>query len=372
VASDVHGRPRPDVTIATSGHDVADGRLHREVEALSRAGLSVELLGLGDPAGAPAAASVRTWPRRGKVSRLLLATTLPWRARGRVLLTLDPDVVPVAWLRTRYGRWRLVVDVHEDYLALLQDRPWARSFVGVGARMLVRVANLLAGQADLTVLADVHLPPERARHALVVPNIPVRSDVSSRTPLDPVPRAIYVGDVRRSRGLRTMLYAIEQAPGWSLDVVGPVAAVDREWLARWRATSPAAGRVRFHDRRPPRQAWSLARGAWAGLVLLDDTPAFRAAVPSKLYEYLANGLAVVATPLPRVQQIITQSGAGVTVSDAAEASATLRAWSADPDAVAQRQQAALSWARRNLDGMSPFDELAAAVRRLAGRHREGR
>jgi hypothetical protein len=39
------------VTVLTSGHDVADARLHREVAALRRAGLRVEVLGLAEPAG---------------------------------------------------------------------------------------------------------------------------------------------------------------------------------------------------------------------------------------------------------------------------------------------------------------------------------
>src|SRR2546423_1480843 len=108
----------------------------------------------------------------------------------------------------------------------------------------------------------------------------------------PVPRAIYIGDVRRSRGLPVMLAAVEAAPGWELDVVGPVAAADQAWLDDWIATSPAASRVRFHGRKPPSQAWALALGAWVGLSPLDDTPAFPDAVPTKLYEYLAAGLAV--------------------------------------------------------------------------------
>ena len=120
----------PDVTIATSGHDVADARLHREVEALTRQQLTVELLGLGDPSDAPAVTALRTWRRSGPAGRLSLALTLPWRARGRVLMTLDPDLVPAAWVSTRLRRRSLVVDVHEDYQALLADRSWAGSGVG--------------------------------------------------------------------------------------------------------------------------------------------------------------------------------------------------------------------------------------------------
>ena len=43
-----------DVSLVTSGHDVADARLHRLVAALTDSGLTVEVIGLGDPAAAPA------------------------------------------------------------------------------------------------------------------------------------------------------------------------------------------------------------------------------------------------------------------------------------------------------------------------------
>ena len=357
----------PDVTIATSGHDVADGRLHREVAALTRQQLTVEVLGLGDPADAPAVTAVRTWARTGPAGRLRLALTLPWRARGRVLMTLDPDLVPAAWLCTRLRRRPLVVDVHEDYQAVLADRSWARSGAGLAARAVVILANTLAARADLTILADAHVPPKDSRRPLVLQNMPDRVGTASRDALDPRPRALYVGDVRRSRGLWTMLAALEQAPGWSLDVVGPVESADAALLSGWQERSPAADRVRFHGRRPPRDAWALASGAWAGLVLLDDTPAFRAAVPSKLYEYLDAGIPVIATPLPRVEKVITESGAGVIVSDAAEAAGVLRAWSDDPTLVSTLQREARAWARQNVPGAAPYDEFAARVRALAGR-----
>ena len=117
---------------------------------------------------------MRTWARGGLVARAVRAVTLPWRAAGRVLLVLDPDVllgaVPVAALRRR----RVVADVHEDYAALLRDRPWARGPVGALARALVAAATRAAGRVHLTVVADEHVPPHAsaARRRLVVPNTP--------------------------------------------------------------------------------------------------------------------------------------------------------------------------------------------------------
>jgi glycosyltransferase involved in cell wall biosynthesis len=175
------------------------------------------------------------------------------------------------------------------------------------------------------------------------------------------PRAIYIGDVRRSRGLEMMLEGVAAAPDWTFDIVGELSAADRPWLDQWLATAPAADRVHVHGRLPPAEAWALAAGAWAGLALLEDTPAFQRAVPTKLFEYLAAGLAVVATPLPRTAEIITSSRAGHLVRTAAEAADVLNRWSADPADLAAARAAAVAWAESERPARSPYDDLARAL-----------
>jgi glycosyltransferase involved in cell wall biosynthesis len=369
-----HGKTassRIDVSIITSGHDVADARLHRTAAALRRADLTVEVVGLGDPEGGPADTAVRSMGRRSAKRRLKADLTLPLTARGKVLVTLDPDLVPVATLARWFKRKRLVADVHEDYLKLLNDRAWARaSWKKSVAKALVRICTFYTRRANLTVVADDHLRPLKSRKRIVVKNLPDYSFLpTAGEPQHGAPRAIYIGDVRRSRGLQAMLAAVEGTYTWELDVVGPVHPNDQAWLANWQATSSeqVRNRIRFHGRLDPQKAWALADGAWAGLVLLDDTPAFREAVPSKLYEYLAVGLAVVATPLPRMAELITDSGAGQVVSDPAAASATLRRWSEEYEELLEARRGARDWAKLHLTGASPYDALAVEIRALAGK-----
>lgn len=360
--------PSYDVSLVTSGHDVADARLHRLVAALAHEGLSVEVIGLGDPATAPgAAAAVRTRPRRGAAGRLTDALAGPWRAHGRVILVVDPDSVPSAWLHRLTGR-RLVVDVHEDYAALLDDRRWATGVVGGIARAGTGLASSLARRADLTVVADAHVPPGVAKQRLVLRNLPYGDYLPAPSDPDPEPRALHVGDLRRSRGLLDMVEAVAGSPGWTLDLVGPVSAADSAELDRRLTGSDVAGRVRLHGRRPPHEAWALAAGAWVGLSLLQDTPAFRDALPTKVYEYLACGLAVVATPLPRQAALVTDAGAGVVVADPAAAAAALTAYADDPALLERHRAAALRWSTGEgglAQAQDAYTEFAAAVARLA-------
>lgn len=358
-----------DVSIVTSGHDVADARLHRETAALSRIGLRVEVLGLGSVADGPADAVVRTWPRAGGLRRAWRAVAIPWVTGGSVVVALDPDSAAGAWWhRTLVGlvpgrkRPIVVADVHEDYELLLRDRAWASGLRGVGGRVWARLGRSAARHADLVVVADHHLMPG-IPDRIVLPNMPDRAMLPTPSDREAPPRAVYIGDLRRSRGLFAMLDAVAAAPGWSLDLVGPIAAADRA-EADVRLTSPdLAGRVRWHDRRPPKQAWAVASGAWAGLLLLEDTLAFRDSIPSKLYEYLTCGLAVVTTDLPRSAELVTGTRSGAVVADPAEAAAVLRGWSDDVASVDAARAAARAWAEAQHG--EPTAEFSQAVRALA-------
>lgn len=361
---DVSGPGRADVVILSSGHDVADARLHKITGALLRKGLRVEVCGLGAAAAGPPGARVRARARGSMADRAWQALTLPWRFGRPVMITLDPDLVPMAVVAARLRRTRLVVDVHEDYLRLLSDRSWARGVTGSIATGVVRVSNRLAARADLTVVADGHIPPQRARRRIVVENMPDLDLLPPPGRRDATPRAIYIGDLRASRGLFDMLDAVAAAPGWRLELIGPVAAADVDAVHTRLEQDDLAGRVSLTGRLPPAEAWKRAEGAWAGLVFLRETPAFREAIPTKLYEYLATGLPVLTTRLPRQVEMIELTGAGVVIDDAADAAATLRRWTDDPSVLDDYRGRAIAWGEAHLKA-SPYDALADAVVELS-------
>jgi glycosyltransferase involved in cell wall biosynthesis len=100
------------------------------------------------------------------------------------------------------------------------------------------------------------------------------------------------------------------------------------------------------------------------LAMLHPTPAFVEAMPSKIYEYLASGLPVLSTRLPRQTKVIEESGGGVLVDSVAEASETLRRWSADPGELEKLRDHALQWATDHLPTTTPYDDLADAILNL--------
>jgi glycosyltransferase involved in cell wall biosynthesis len=292
------------------------------------------------------------------------------RARGQVLLALDPDSLLTTLVAGRLRGRRVVADVHEDYAALLRDRAWARGWRGRVAVAVAHAATYLARRSDLVVVADEHVPPTAARDRLVVRNVPDLRMVPAPSARAAVPRALYIGDVRASRGLWAMLDALEVAGDWELDVVGPVAPADQSRLEDELAARALAGRVRLHGRLAPREAWRLAEGAWCGLALLEDTPAFRGALPSKLYEYLGCGLAVVVTDLPRQAALVTEARAGRVVPAGPDAGGAtgevLVRWSSDPRELDEARAAAREWREARLAD-DPYAVLTERVATLLRR-----
>lgn len=351
-----------DVSLVSSGHDVGDARLHRLVSALLHEGLTVQVMATGTPDFAPdGATAVVTEPRGGMTRRLYRALLWPWRAQGAVVIVLDPDAVPSAWLLRRRGKV-IVADVHEDYVHLLTDRAWARGVKGALARAAMKVVTRMSGDVDMTVVADDHVPPVRARKRLVLKNTPYSRHLPVPSEPDVGPRALHVGDLRRSRGLFDMLDVIEALPNWSLDLVGPVAPADQA-LFQHRLTSLGA-RVRWHGRKPPQQSWAFAAGAWVGLSLLQDTPAFRDAIPSKVYEFISCGLPVIASSLPRQAELIERTGAGQVVSSVTQAIEVMSRYEHDHDLLLTHRQSARNASFVDDSKYTQFSShIAALVRR---------
>jgi len=353
------------ISLISSADQVTDARMHRLCGALIRSGFQVEVWALGSAQDAPTGVDFHRAPGgTGFAARILRDVVLPLRARGTIWIVVAPDLLPMSWLISRIKNRTLVADVHEDYSELLKDRAWAKGLVGFFGRAVARLATKVAAHAELTTVADVQVPPFDARNRLVVRNFP---DVSLLTPsgeLSAQPRAIYIGDVRTSRGIKTIMQAAELAPGWNFDIIGNVSANDAAFIENWKSTSPAGSRVIFHGRLAPAASWSFAKGAWVGLSLLESTPAFSAAVPSKLYEYMASGLATISTPLPRCIELIEKSKGGVIANDAAAVAEALNAWAANPNELIAIRKNAVTWATSNLNAAAEYEAFVTAIKAL--------
>ncbi|NTV74726.1 MAG: glycosyltransferase family 4 protein [Holophaga sp.] len=133
--------------------------------------------------------------------------------------------------------------------------------------------------------------------------------VPPRAP-DPM-RVLYMGGLSRGRGipraLEAMRLARQRLPGLRLDLAG--------WILEPEVGDLVAGAVRegWCRHLPTLEAGALAAhaaGAGIGLVTLLPLPNYLESLPTKLFEYMALGIPVLASDFPLWRRLVEESGAG--------------------------------------------------------------
>jgi glycosyltransferase involved in cell wall biosynthesis len=275
--------------IFSTRHWQGDARLNRHIEYVNRAGHSAKLTTFG------------TGNRAMALIRALAAVA---RSDAKVVLFPDPDLFFPGAVAARLTGKRPVIDIHEEYAKTAMTRTWIPDW----ARPLARLAAAaLVALGRLTAWKTVVAAPELARKGdLLAMNIPDPESFDI-TPLEDPHRLVYVGDITVARGAITMLDALALLDdSYELVLVGRASQEVRAEVAAIAAKHDMANRVHLTGQLSHSEAWRMARGSLAGLSLLEPAPAYREAVATKLWEYMASGLPAIVSDLPGQARLLRQ------------------------------------------------------------------
>jgi glycosyltransferase involved in cell wall biosynthesis len=312
---------RGKVCVLTTVHRPDDTRIYRrEIGSLVDAGLEVALI-------APHCEGFRSEGIRyatlgkplGRAGRLFI---LGWRAYRQALEETadvvhlhDPELILLGLLLKLRGR-RVVYDVHEDVPRQIMTKHWIPSGL---RRPLAWVFDLLerwAGRRFDGVIAATESIACRFPRATVVHNYPSPASFSPSEERD-AGRArwlVYVGGVSRLRGVVQMVEALEHVQPTldaRLDLVG--LPQPRSLYEELRHL-PGFQRVHVRGWMPWEDAWQLAfREGAVGLLLYQPAPNHVASLPTKLFEYMAAGLPVIASHFPLWRGIVEGNECGFIV-----------------------------------------------------------
>jgi glycosyltransferase involved in cell wall biosynthesis len=306
------------VVVATVVHHPQDARISsRQLPALLEAGHRVVFIAPWRATGTVPPPSIRAVdvPRavdRRRVAALVAARRemRRWSRHADVLLVHDPELLTVA---PRAYRWRgehlvRVWDVHEDTEAALTLKPWLPAALRPAVRLVVRVGEGLARRRWRLLLAEEAYRERFGPLHPVVPNTTVPPPTVAETGND---RVVYVGALSRARGAEELiaLGRLLRPHGIRVELVGAADTRTRPQLEQ----AVAEGAVRWHGLLPHAEALAVVDGALAGLSLLRDEPNYRHSQPTKIIEYMAHGVPVITTPLPRARDLVTAAACGIVV-----------------------------------------------------------
>jgi glycosyltransferase involved in cell wall biosynthesis len=248
------------------------------------------------------------------------------RHRIDIVIVRDLPLAPAALLASR-GRWPVVLDMAENYPAMIADiwtdgRARPLDVLVRNPRIVAAVERFTVRHAAhiLTVVEESKERVERlgvpAHRISVVSNTPPISRVAPlvpRTSSEPL-RIVYLGLIEKHRGVEELLLAAQElaAAGveYALDMVGD--GKDYAYMRRRAADlGLTAPRVVFHGRLPHHEAIAILRSAQVGVVPHHARESWNTTIPNKLFDYMAAGLAVVSSDAAPAARIIRQTGAGL-------------------------------------------------------------
>jgi glycosyltransferase involved in cell wall biosynthesis len=314
-------------------HPAFDQRIfHKECASLQAAGFAVHLVVHSDVQGRQSnGVSIHSLGNRAAPSLGLHAAS---RARavanaGRLCLRLnaslyhlhDPELIPLGLMLKRLTGARVIFDAHENYAGFVQQKRYLatpiRKACGVAMAGLERTA---ARVFDSIVVADegtAEIYREYgAERPCVVRNFPILRLFPMGEPAEmgrPVD-VVYHGTLPK--------YHLELAFATASELMRRGRRVRwnlfgncyvREWAAEQISARGLEGVFELGGRVPHETVSKIVQRAKIGYIPLPDLPKFHQNIPTKLFEFMALGIPVVATDLPPSRGFLADGECGILV-----------------------------------------------------------
>lgn len=308
------------VVHATSAHQPTDARIYaKECLSLARAGYSVTLVAPGAPGAS--LLDVRFVPIPPTVGRWRRVTTNVWAVTRRLIATRaavyhlhDPELIVTGLILRALGR-RVIYDAHENFAAQLSGRDWL-------PRVLKRVVAFAARRLeDMTrpfsavVAATPSIAARFRARATVIHNFPPKNEFATDgQPYGERENSIgYIGGASRIRGIKEMVEAmarLDPSLNARLDFAGKF---EPATLAAALSELPGWARVSVHEWMGRADLARLLGRVRIGLVVFQPAPNHIESYPTKLFEYMAAGLPVIASDFPVWRDLVAAGGFGLVV-----------------------------------------------------------
>ncbi len=313
-----------DVCVVTTIHPAFDGRIYaRSLCTLAAGGLRVSFLGpWAEPPDAP---TVRwtTGPlpasRWARIANGFRTFRRCMAEPARAFHFHDLDFLPWAVLLRVARRVRVVYDCHENYpeeiaYAKPYVPPWARAPLAGAVRILEDWAVRRLGWVVVAA------PSQASRFRRLGVRCLVSRNLSAAKPMPGLRHqrgVACIGTLGPTYGVWVLLDIARELERRGAGV--PMLVADRfisddvrtDFL---RACAAEGLDVTVHPRVAPAELPELLASASVGLSVEQDSPEKRMALPSKLFDYMAMGLPVVASDLPNTRAVVEQAGCGLLVA----------------------------------------------------------
>ena len=306
----------------TSVHIPFDTRIfYKECISLVKAGYEVHLIAPHDRDDVVEGIQIHPFPRiMSKLKRILFSPySMVKKARAvdaDIYHIHDPELIPAALILRLLGR-KVLYDVHEDYPETIpRKKILPRPFRKPAGYLIKMLERFVSGYYTAVIVATPALY-ERFRLGAVktvaIHNYPFISRRRHGIWINRENSVCYIGSIAENRCIHEMLTAIGLArkkTAVSLTLAGNFTS---DSLERTISASPEFAWVDYHGFLNRTEVESHMDRVKAGLILVHPEPRYMVSYPTKLFEYMAAGLPVIASDFPLWRNIIDDVRCGILV-----------------------------------------------------------
>jgi glycosyltransferase involved in cell wall biosynthesis len=311
----------------TTVHPAKDPRIfYRMGCGLARCGVDVTLIAPAtfceESLLRPSSWNVRLGKAR-RATRIAIALRAALDEAADLYHFHDPELIPMALALKLMRPWaRVVYDVHEDYPSMMMHKYWLPKWLRPWAAVGIKRANALAAKfldgivvADPGVAAEFKpLAPHKTQIYYNYPSLAVFAEACPG-PCGKSVDLVYLGGMSRRAGIFVLFEALKLLADEGVEPSVRLGGYTdgEQGLTLIREEIHRLGlepQIQLDGRIPHKQVpgW-IASGA-VGLVLLQADPKFMKNIPSKMFEYWACGLPVLASDLPPARQFVREGKNG--------------------------------------------------------------
>jgi glycosyltransferase involved in cell wall biosynthesis len=297
-------------TLRDAGHEVILIAPHDRTETVD----GIQVVGMSKPCH-PLLRAVMTF----RLLRLALAQS------ADIYHFHDFELLIVGALLRLFTGKPVVYDVHEDFPSSVYLRDWIPRVLKRPVYWLVSLLETTAGRfMSAFVTADAAVAQRFSRlgkPVVILHNVPPLSSFAGVNMVAdrPLERLVYVGTVSKERGLWVMWEAMQSVldvnPNATVTIIASAGSSNTA-LSELQSEAAAIGRASCLRIDGPLSYQAipeeLARHG-IGWVPLQDVEKHHKNIPTKMFEYMAVGLPIVASDLPPIRRFIEDAGCGILV-----------------------------------------------------------
>ncbi len=305
------------IYVISSVHPLSDSRIyHRQVLSLAKHysikyfAQEVEGWQAKDVAYVALPQGKKLQVRLGNCWRLLRASL---SREARVIHFHDPELLPVGLIAKIFGK-KVVYDVHENYFKTIRHKPSIPKYLrGVICILFKMFENLCCRCFDLVLVVTDELKQHLPGNVHTINNYPhISFTPPVKQPSRGALKLVYVGLITQPRGVLNMIEAVKRVTvPVTFDIIGHFNSAEFQHCVE--AEIRDLDNIKYVPSIPYSSFFNHLVQYDVGMMCLLPNPNHVTSLPNKLFEYMAMGMAILASDFPIWREILDKSGCGVLV-----------------------------------------------------------